>query len=277
MLLLAGCGTQFLYNRLDTLLYLYVSTQVSLHDAQAVGLRRELREFLHWHRRAELPRYAGFLTRLADEAQAGPLPAARIDRARLEIEDLWRESVARGAPRAALWLASLDARQRGELFASLAEEDDELREELCDAPEAQRRRERQKTFIDAVEDWTGALDAAQRQLVAERLQRLPASNCGWVASRARVREALRELIASGAGQPDYAARVTALLARPEDQWDPQYRAGFERTRDLVVGLLAELDATLAPRQRARLVAKLRGYARDFSELAAAGGTATTAR
>jgi hypothetical protein len=266
-LLLAGCGAQFLYNRLDTVLYLYFSTQVSLQDTQARGLKLALREFLDWHRRSELPRYAQFAESLASDAGA-PLSAQRIDTARRDIETLWRDSVARGAPQAARWLAGLEPAQRDELFASFSDNEADLRRELCETTEAEHRREREKDFIASVQDWVGALNAAQRALVRERLRALTASSCGWVANRARWLAELRRLVDANARDPDYVAHLTALLAHPEDRWDDAYRSGFEHNRDVVVRLLAELDATLDARQRTRLQARLRSYARDFRELAA---------
>ena len=265
---LAGCGTQFLYNRLDTVLHLYVSTQVDLEEAQSRGLRRTLRELLDWHRRSELPRYAQFAESLARDA-AAPLGRARIDDAQLEIEALWRDAAARGAPDLARWLAALQPRQLDELFASLGEDDGELRAKYCEAPEERRRRERLGSLVESIEDWVGRLDAAQRALVRERYARITPAGCGWVESRLRHRQALRALLGRGAAaRPDDLATLADLMVRPEQLWDPDYRARFDANRTVIVDLLAELDATLDARQRRRLVRKLGGHAEDFRALAA---------
>ncbi len=266
-MLLAGCGTQFIYNRLDTVLYLYFSTQVSLQDVQARGLKAALSDFLAWHRRSEMPRYAQFAESLAVDAGA-TLSAERIDRARRDIESLWRDAVERGVPDAARWLAGLAPAQRDELFASFADDEQELREELCETSDAERRRAAVKDFVSSAEDWVGSLDARQRALVRERLQGLTPSRCGWVDNRARFLAEMRRTVDVNYRDPDYVAQLGALLAHPESRWDAAYRAGFEHNREVVVRLLAELDATLDARQRARLVGRLRSYANDFRELAA---------
>lgn len=270
--LLAGCGAQFLYNRLDTVAWLYVKTQVSLEDLQSRQLRDSLRSFLEWHRRTELPRYADFAAALARDA-ARPLGRARIDRARLDIEALWRGSVARGAPDAARFLAGLDPGQRDELFASLAADDAEVREEFCEAPEIERRERQFKTVVESAEDWVGRLTPAQLELMRRGLAPLRPSGCAWAESRVQFRDDLREMVEIGARDADYAQRVARLLSNPEERWDPEYRAVFEFNRDAVIALLAELDAALTPRQRARLSEKLIGYARDFRALAAKPGAA----
>jgi hypothetical protein len=264
---LAGCGTQLLYNRLDTVMYFYVSTQVSLQDSQSAGLRSALRGLLDWHRRSELPRYAQFAESLAADA-AAPLGRARIDRARLDIEALWRDSVARAAPDAARWLAGLQPVQLVELFASLGEDDADLRKEYCDASEPERSRKREKSLRESLEGWVGRLDPAQRALVGERFAQLAPTGCGWVENRVRFREQMRRTIERRTTLADYPDTLTRLMMRPEQQWDGAYRARFDANREVIVSLLADLDATLDARQRRRLVEKLGGYARDFRELAA---------
>lgn len=270
-LVLAGCSSQFVYNRLDTVAYLYLKTQVSLEDLQSSQLRGSLREFLVWHRSSELPRYAALAQGLARDA-AQPLGRARIDQARLDIESLWRDAVARVVPDAARFLAGLSSAQRDELFASLAEDDPDLREEYCDTPEPKRRRRQLETFVDTAEDWVGKLTPAQRELVGARLAALQPTSCGWVDNRIRVRRSFRDLLDRSAGDPAWPAELRRLMTSPEERWDPAYRTAFESNRDAIVGLLAELDATLTQGQRARLAEKLTGYARDFRELAAPRAT-----
>ncbi|MEZ5459766.1 MAG: DUF6279 family lipoprotein [Steroidobacteraceae bacterium] len=281
VLALVGCSSQFVYNRLDTVAYLYLKTQVSLQDLQSSQLRGSLREFLAWHRSSELPRYAELAQSLARDA-AQPLGRPRIDQARLDIEGLWRDAVARMAPDAARFLAGLSRAQRDELFASLGEDDAELREEYCDTPEPKRRRRQLDGFIETAEDWVGRLTPAQRELVAARLAALRPTSCGWVDNRIRVRQAFRQLLERPAAEPDstgpgWAGELRRLMTSPEERWDPAYRSQFEANRDAIVTLLAELDASLTQRQRARLSGKLTGYARDFRALSAVRGAPAAAR
>lgn len=267
--LLAGCSSQFLYNRLDTVAYVYVKTQVSLEDLQSQQLRNSLRAFHEWHRGTELPRYARFAQDLARDA-ARPLGRARIDAARVELEALWRDAVARGADDAARFLAGLSAAQRDEFFASLGEDDGELREEYCETPLPKRQREQLADIVDLAEDWVGSLTAAQRELLRVRLAALQPTGCRWVDSRIRVRTAFRELAERGTADPAYYEKMRRLMLNPEERWDPAYRAAFDANRDAFIDMLAELDASLTLRQRAQLSAKFAGYARDFRSWAGTG-------
>ena len=148
-----------------------------------------------------------------------------------------------------------------------------MREEFCEAPENKRRERQFKTVVESAEDWVGRLTPAQLELVRRGLAPMRPSGCAWAESRVQFRRDLRELVESGARHPDYAQRVARLLSNPEERWDPQYRVVFESNRDAVIDLLAELDASLTPRQRAKLSEKLTTYARDFRSLAAQPGAA----
>ncbi|MBP9034909.1 MAG: hypothetical protein KBG29_13490 [Pseudomonadales bacterium] len=264
-LAVSACGTRVLYDRLDTLLYFHLASQVTLDDEQAAALRASLRDLHDWHRGAALPAYAGFLETLADD-MAQPAGAAGIEAARIGLESLWRDTVAGAAPAAARWLAGLGPAQRDEFFAGLAERDVELRREYCDIGEEERRRNRERSVLSALGDWLGRLDREQRTQVRGRLQAIDANGCDWIASRASFRARLRQLVDTHATDPRYEARLARLLTHPQEHWDPAYRARYEANGDVVVAMLAELDRTLSERQRARLGAKLRRHARDLREL-----------
>jgi hypothetical protein len=265
---LAACSSGFLYNRLEWLLHVYLSNQVTLTTEQSQDLRASLRSFLAWHRSSELPRYASFLEKLAIES-GQPLGQERIDAARTTVESLWRDLVRRASPEIAQWLASLDVEQLDELFASLAEDDEEEREEHCEADREKLRKKRERTFIGAVEDWTGRLDEEQRALARRGLAGLEPTQCRWLESRTAFRRELRRVVAERARDPDFAERLGAMLSRPEERWPADLRADWDSNRDTVVRLLAELDASFTPRQCERMVARMSRFARDFRDLAAA--------
>ena len=266
-LALSACGTRLVYDRIDSLLYFHLSSQVTLDDGQARALRASLRDLHSWHRSAALPAYAQFLETLADD-MAQPIGARGIDAARAGMEALWRDTVAGAAPAVARWLAGISPTQREEFFASLAERDVELRREYCDIDDEERRRNRERSVVSALGDWVGRLDTEQRTLVREGLAGIDANGCDWIASRAGFRARLRQLVDTHAADPHYEARLARLLTHPEDGWDSVYRARYEANTDIVVAMLVELDRTLSERQRERLGARLRSYARDFRELSA---------
>lgn len=262
VLFASACTSGFLYNRLDSFSYWYLSNLVALDDTQSDALRSSMRDFFAWHRESELPRYADFAELLAADSEQ-TLTRERIDEARRDLERYWRDVVQRAAPDGARWLASLTPRQRDELFASLAEKDDETREKFCDRDPAKVRKRRERSFISSVESWTGRLDDSQRALIRDGVGRFADSSCVWAENRILFRQTFRNLVDDEAGGPAFESRVAAFLSRPEEGWDPEYRRQFDANRDTAIGLLAELDRTLTAKQREKRARKLRELARDL--------------
>lgn len=265
LVLVSACSSGFIYNRLETLSYWYFANLVTLDDTQAQALRSSLGRFFAWHRESELPRYADFAAALAAEAR-GPVSRPRIDALAVELESLWRDIARKAAPDAARWISALTPRQREELFQSLGKKDDDLREEYCEADPAKTRKRREKSFISSVESWTGRLDTAQRDLVRRGLADLPASACGWAESRIASRAALRALVNRGAGTPQFATQIESYLARPEQNWTPEYRQQFARSRSTVITVLADLDQVLTAEQRAKRSEKFGELAADLRKM-----------
>ncbi len=265
---LAACGTQFVYNRLDWLTHFYLSSQVSLDGPQSSELRMNLRDFFVWHRRTELPRYAGFLERFAGAA-GRPLTREQIANGSGEIESFVRTSVSRGAPDAARWLNGLRAQQVDELFVSFEKKEQESRDEHCGVDPAKRRERSVERFIDNVEDWTGRLRRAQRELIATRLARTTGDPCLDVSAQERSRVEFRALVDRHRGQPDFADRIATFMTRPEDRWEPEYREAYAANRAIILELMADLDQTMSPEQRRRSISRLRDFAHELRALAEA--------
>ena len=264
---LAACGTQFVYNRLGWLAHYYLSNQVSLDGPQSIELRANLREFFVWHRRTELPRYAGFLERFA-AAASQPLTREQMASGTGEIEDFVRTSVAHGAPDAARWLNALREPQIDELFASFEKKEAESREEHCGTSPAKRREKSVARFIDNVEEWTGRLRRAQRELIATRLGETTGDPCLDVSAQERSRIEFRTLVEAHRGQPDFADQIAKFMTRPEDRWDPAYARANAANREVILGLVIDLDRTMSVEQRRRSVTRLKDYARELRKLAA---------
>ena len=71
VIVLTGCTSTFVYNRLDTLVAWYLEGLVTLDQRQRADLRQWLDETLDWHRDSELKRYAHFVRDLAQQSVNG--------------------------------------------------------------------------------------------------------------------------------------------------------------------------------------------------------------
>lgn len=267
VLTLTACGTQFAYNRLDWFMHRYVSGQVSLDAEQSRELREYLDEFLVWHRRHELPRYADFLERLA-AATAHPLSRDQFENGRREVEDFMRASVSQGAPDAARWLRSLRPEQLEEMFANFAEKGRESRAEACARDPEERHEENVERMIGNVERWTGRLRASQRTLIETRLAGFSVDDCGDPEAVDGERNSFRAVVEEYRSQPDFAQRIAVFITRPESRGDAEHRRAYEANRERFMQLLVDINRSLSPEQRARSVKRLRALVAEMRELAA---------
>lgn len=264
---LTACGTQFAYNRLDWLMHRYVASQVTLDASQSRELRAYLGEFFEWHRRHELPRYAAFLERVAATEQ--PVNRDQMEIGRREVESFMHASVSQGAPDVARWLRSLRPEQVTEMFENFAERARKSRARDCERAADERRADQVERFVDNVERWTGSLRSSQKELIATRLAQIPLEDCGEQSLATGERQTFRDIVDAYRSRPDFAQRIAVFVMQPESHGDAEYRRNFEANRERFLSLIVELNHTLSDEQRARSVKRLRAFAAELRELAAA--------
>ncbi|HTU67968.1 MAG TPA: DUF6279 family lipoprotein [Steroidobacteraceae bacterium] len=266
-LALTGCGTRFVYNRLDFLTHYYLANQVTLDDSQSRALQSDVDDFFAWHRRSELPRYAGFLDRAASDA-VRPVSVSQFAAGRREVETFMQTAVSHAAPDAARWLNGLRPAQLDELFASFAEKERKARAEACDGSRTKRRDKATGKFVENAEQWTGKLSRQQRQLIVSSLAAMESDDCDELDVRAQARLEFRALVDRYRNRPEFADRIAAFLAHPEQRGDADYRRARAADRARFLTLLADLNHSLTPAQREHTVEKLRSTASEIRGLAA---------
>jgi hypothetical protein len=90
---------------------------------------------------------------------------------------------------------------------------------------------------------------------------------GWLDSRQRWRQALREAISYRDDPAMFTPRLERLLADGESFWEPEYRRRFDEDRERVLDLIADIDGSLSNDQRRRLRRQLDRWAGDFESIA----------
>jgi hypothetical protein len=264
-LLVTGCAAQIVYNRLNFLIPWYFGSRVTLSETQEATLKSAVASATAWHRESELPRYSEFLRKLALETRQ-PYSRQQIETTLKSMEDFWAALVTELAPEAARWLDSLSPAQADELFASIAEDDEDLREEYCEPPADELAAKRAKSIGRSVKYWTGSLDDQQQAIIERAAKDMQPTGCDWVESRALWRAALRKLLAESRTASALEAPLRKLMLNPEATWTPEYRAGSEANRARMLDMLAALDSTWSGEQRERAARKLEKFADTLDEL-----------
>lgn len=261
--LLAGCSAlRIVYDNADVYLRWRAGDYLDVHGAAAEELDDRIDDFLHWHRKNALPKYAD----IAEEA-AGRM----IDG--LSPEDLvWgydaviaqaRESLRAAAERIAPMLDRLTPEQVARLEKRFAEDNRKFARENLRGSEAERKKRRARRNVERLEDWVGKLSRAQLERVRQYSEHTPLFD----ELRDRERKRLQAELLAMVRARQAVKRLPERAANWDNGREPAYTAAIEAWRKEFNAMLLDIDRTLTLEQRRRAVANLRRYAEDFSVLA----------
>jgi len=267
---LGGCALGLVYPRLDSVVGFYLQGLVSLDEAQSSQLKRTLAGNLEWHRRSELARYAAFLRDVAAAVDGGTGRNDWLEESR-RTEQYFRKIFEQAAPGYTALAATFTDAQVAELLENLGAADEKTWREFARRTPAERDSRREKSLVRALERFTGPLDAAQRTSVRAHVAESPSFMPEWRENRRLWREALAETLAGRHTDPGFEQRMFVLIARPDDLWTPQYRAAVEQRRESLARLMATIDLSLTPQQRAAARRHLLALADEVQGLAGARG------
>jgi hypothetical protein len=275
-LLLAGCSALRLgYNQAPELAYWWIDGYVDFTDEQSPRARESLRSLMAWHRKTQLPDYAGLLQSARQRAAAATDPAAVCAWA----DELTRllDAVAQAAvPGSAEMLLTMTPAQVEHLARRLDKSRQELRDDFAQADRDARMKAAARRWTERLEGFYGALDEGQRQAVARAVDNSPFDPERWLAERRLRHEemlaSLRSFTAVPAGQRDVAAAqalARALFERAQRSPREDYRAYQRRLLDYNCGFLSQVHNATSESQRRSMQSRLEGWEGDVRALAAA--------
>ena len=260
----AGCAgaIRILYESADSFVRWKANGYVHLDGADSAELDERIDAFHEWHRASALPRYA----QLAEEA------ARRVGGGLSQDDLVWGydslvaqggESLRAAAEHLAPLLDRVGAGQLRNIEHGFAEDNRKFAKEYLRGSEEDRRKRRVKRTVERLEDWVGRLSEAQVARVQQYAERVPAVDELRDADRRRLQAGFLEIVREGRARE----RLPAFVAGWQKGRDPAYAAASDAFRREFLALLLDLDRSLTPGQRARAVARLRGYSEDFAALA----------
>jgi hypothetical protein len=267
LILTAGCAVKLVYNQLDWLIPWYISDYVSFSGDQRSLVEQRVADHLAWHRNEQLPRYADLLDRIAKDLESG-LDEQAIARYQQEVEQITRTIIERVAPDVIALFVEASDEQLEQLFAKFAEDNANYRKKYVEKSERQVRQERADDVIKGVQRWIGRLSRDQRALVNAWSKTYPLMTKEFLDTRMVWQQALKEALQLR-NQPDqFAQRINQLINTEGYGRSREFEHKLEQNQILLTALYGDIQRSLSQRQRERAIATMRGYARDFRELAA---------
>lgn len=183
-----------------------------------------------------------------------------------DVRKLTTRAVEQALPDMAEFLLKMQPEQVAYLEKKYADENAKALKQAGRKSSLERQEVRAKRFIERIEDWTGKLTPAQRELVRTRLAVLPDITDEWLADR-RQRQAETIAIMRNRPSRDEAIKSLRRLMLESDAWrKPEYAAKVKARDEQTIAMIVALDATLTAEQRLKLRKKIAGYAADVAYL-----------
>ncbi|MNK61890.1 hypothetical protein D3C87_810570 [compost metagenome] len=253
------------YRNLDVIIPWTLSDYLDMNGEQKSWLDERLKEHLSWHCTTQLPGYLDWLDRLQTMIATNQVTDAALQARAHEAEQAIAETAREITPSAIELLQRLDDKQVAEMNDAFAKDQRKRQEQYLKPSLDQQIKERGARMEKRLNDWLGPLSTTQRQRVATWSSALGEQNTQWLANRVHWQKQFSAAVAQRQS-PQFPQRIETLLVNRESLWTPAYRQAFANTEAQARALFVDLMADSTPNQRERLLKKIEGVRKDFSDL-----------
>ena len=253
------------YRNLDVIIPWTLSDYLDMNGEQKDWFNERLKKHLNWHCTTQLPGYLEWLDRLQSMVETNQVTDAALQARTTEAKMAIAETARQITPSAIELLQGLDDKQVAEMNDAFAKDLRKREKEYVKPPLAQQIAERGARMDKRLTDWLGPLSVSQEQRVMAWSTALGDQNTQWIANRAHWQKQFSEAVAQRQS-PQFPQQIETLLVDRESVWTPQYRQAFANTEAQARSLFVDLMAESTREQRQRLLKKIEGVRKDFSDL-----------
>jgi hypothetical protein len=253
------------YRNLDVIIPWTLSDYLDMNGEQKSWLDERLKEHLSWHCTTQLPGYLDWLDRLQTMIATNQVTDAALQARAQEAEQAITETAREITPSAIELLQGLDDKQVADMNEAFAKDRRKRQAEYLKPTLEQQIKERSARMEKRLNDWLGPLSSTQHQRVAAWSSALGDQNTQWLANRVHWQKQFSAAVAQR-HNPQFPQRIETLLINRESLWTPAYRQAFANTEAQARSLFVDLMAESTPSQRERLLKKIEGVRKDFSDL-----------
>jgi hypothetical protein len=271
-LLMTGCSAvRFGYNHAPDLAYWWFDGYVDFKGEQSVRAHEAIDDWFQWHRRVELPVYAGLLAK-AREQVTGPVTAEQACQWFEEANHRVDAALERALPGVAEVARRLSPQQLSHLERKYADINEELADKYLQRDPEARTRAQLKRALEPIEMIYGRISSSQRERIAALALQTPFDPVRWIAERRRrQQDTLQTLTRLGTEQASAQQAVDALRAlvqRSRVSTKEDYRAYQQRLIQFNCGFAAEVHNLTTPEQRRAAAEQLKDWEDDARALSA---------
>jgi len=264
-----GCSTVGLfYRNADWYLQHRIEDYTTFTSPQKETIRKDISDYMLWHRKVALPEYIIFLQNLNGAAQYdGQLKTEEIALLRTQLMKLYRKSLVPAIRPAAQMLSSLDSGQIRELESSLAEENRKQKQEELDGSHDKYLETRADKTITFLEWLAGSLSAEQERQVRDMSRQLPAVTHLFVQHRETNQATLIKMLNEKAGAEKIDEFMSSWILTPEETRSLQQQSVIESFETASDAMIAKIHGLLTARQKEHMRIMISAYIKDMQSLA----------
>ncbi|MBN3864253.1 hypothetical protein HCU66_18610 [Pseudomonas frederiksbergensis] len=253
------------YRNLDVIIPWTLSDYLDMNHEQKDWFNERLKEHLIWHCTTQLPGYLDWLDRLQAMVESNQITDAALQTRTQEAKQAIAEIAREITPSAIELLQGLDDKQVAEMNEAFAKDQRKRQEAYLKPSLEQQIKERSKRMEKRLNDWLGPLSSSQQQRVMAWSNALGDQNKQWIGNRAHWQQQFNAAVAQRQS-PQFPQQIETLLVNRESLWTPAYREAYANTEAQARALLVDLMAESTPVQRERLLKKIEGVRKDFTDL-----------
>jgi hypothetical protein len=268
--LISGCSTVSLfYRNADWYLQHRIESYTTFNAQQNELIRKDVSDYMAWHRKYALREYILFLQNLNGAAQyQGRLSTETVAQLRGQLMNLYRKTMAPAIRPAAKILSTLDNMQIEELGKNLAEENQKRRNEEFGKSRDEYLDKRADKTVSFLEWLAGNLSAEQEQKVRDMSRRLPVVGDIYLEYREANQKRLIALMNDHAGDDQakeqrIAAFLSSWIFTPEATRLPQHQLAIESFEQAADDMVVQTLALMTVAQREHIHQRISSYIDDM--------------
>ncbi len=264
--IITACSFKTYYNQLDYLIPSYFEGLVSLDDVLEKKVEQRSLVVINWHRNTQLKQYADWLRTLQHDA--GPqLTEGQLLLHIATLESFWQSLSQKLNEEMSVLLPLLNSEQRQELFASIADKNQDFRDDYIDLDEEERIDSFTEIMFDNYENWLGDLTEKQEAAIELAANELHSSAGLRLQQRLLWQHGIQNILDSSDSTEVKSERLSLFFAGFEIDDKTEMQSTGAANRRIIAQLTVQIVHSLRPEQKDYFIDRTNEYIRIFTELA----------
>jgi hypothetical protein len=264
---LAYMNAALAYDNATPVLAWLVDDYVDMSGSQKGWVKSKLRSAMDWHRRKELPAYRRFIEELIQKTADG-ISVAEAREVHATVRGFYHRSLTHLVPDIADFLLQLDDDQFGRLQKKFGDDNKKTVRESTKGSTEKRLEARVDKFLEHIEEFTGSLNAQQKQIVASHVREMDEMLEERIGERKYRQGEVLALVRAKPAREQAVAELQRLLVDTDSWRREDFKRKMQERDEKVFEMVAALSASLNTEQRAHVQQRLRGFLRDIGQLTA---------